>query len=451
MFSRTISSRLEDGHRDRHRIVEEGKRSRAKVAFFGSFGRKNFGNEATLQAMLSNLRRLVPETEFTCLCTGPEGVAADYKITAVPIREYVIRPWETLNPLARLARKILVGVPSEFWRWVQGVKMLSGTVALIIPGTGLLTDAHTLFNYGPYDMFRWSVVAKLARCKLIFVSVGAGPLYSRRGRFFVKTALWLSDFRSYRDESSKRYLKGIGLRTDNDPVYPDLAFSLPATALPRARESKSLRMVVGLGLMEFGGMYGSGRPTEAAYSAYLKTLVQLVGWLLPQACEVRLLTGDTGDTRATQEFVALMRERSVACGEQRIINEPVTSVEDLLRQLAGTDLVVATRFHNVLLSLLLNKPTISISFHDKCSSVMRQMGMAEYILDINDLNSEALMERFCRLKENAENLKTMLAERAEEHRDALDEQYRSILQVIWPEGKQLWAAETHKATSGVVS
>ncbi|HEV2418190.1 MAG TPA: polysaccharide pyruvyl transferase family protein, partial [Terriglobia bacterium] len=395
MFSRMISSRLEDGHRDRHRIVEEGKRSRAKVAFFGSFGRKNFGNEATLQAMLSNLRRLVPETEFTCLCTGPEGVAADYKITAVPIREYVIRPWETLNPLARLARKILVGIPSEFWRWVQGVKMLSGTVALIIPGTGLLTDAHTLFNYGPYDMFRWSVVAKLARCKLIFVSVGAGPLYSRRGRFFVKTSLWLSDFRSYRDESSKRYLKGISLRTDNDPVYPDLAFSLPATALPRARESKSLRMVVGLGLMEFGGMYGSGRPTEAAYSAYLKTLVQLVGWLLPQACEVRLLTGDTGDTRATQEFVALMRERSVACGEQRIINEPVTSVEDLLRQLAGTDLVVATRFHNVLLSLLLNKPTISISFHDKCSSVMRQMGMAEYILDINDLNSETLMERFC--------------------------------------------------------
>ncbi|HEV2499532.1 MAG TPA: hypothetical protein VGY31_08150, partial [Terriglobia bacterium] len=93
------------------------------------------------------------------------------------------------------------------------------------------------------------------------------------------------------------------------------------------------------------------------------------------------------------------------------------------------------------LSLLLNKPTISISFHDKCSSVMRQMGMAEYILDINDLNSETLMERFCRLKENAESLKTMLAERAEEHRDALDEQYRSILDVIWPGGERALGAE----------
>lgn len=451
MFSRMTSSRLEDGHRDRHRMVEEGKRSRAKVAFFGSFGRKNFGNEATLQAMLSNLRRLTADTEFTCLCTGPEGVAKDYKITAVPIREHVIEPWETANPLARLARKILVGIPSEFWRWVQGVKMLRGTVALVVPGTGLITDAHTLLNYGPYDMFRWSVVAKLARCKLIFMSVGAGPLYSRAGRFFAKTALWLSDFRAYRDESSKQYLKGIGLRTDNDPVYPDLAFSLPATALPRAKESKGPRMVVGLGLMEFGGMYGSGRPTKAAYSAYLKTLVQLVAWLLPQACEIRLLTGDTGDTSAIQEFMALMREHPVTCGEQQIIHEPVTSVEDLLRQLEGTDLVVATRFHNVLLSLLLNKPTISISFHDKCSSVMRQMGMAEYIVDINELNSEMLIERFCRLQENAESLKTMLAGKVEERRAALDEQYKSILQVMWPAGEQLWAAEAHKATSRVVS
>src|SRR5574340_532246 len=190
-----ISSRVED--RERQGKVADRKRGRRKIAFFGSFGRKNFGNEATLQAMLWNLQRLVPEAEFTCLCTGPEGVAADYKIAAVPIRDYVVKPWKTRNPLARWARKILVGAPSEFWRWVQGVKMLRGTAALIVPGTGLLTDAYTLVNWGPYDMFRWSVAAKLARCKLLFVSVGAGPLYSRPGRFFVKTALSLADFRSY--------------------------------------------------------------------------------------------------------------------------------------------------------------------------------------------------------------------------------------------------------------
>ena len=53
--------------------------------------------------------------------------------------------------------------------------------------------------------------------------------------------------------------------------------------------------------------------------------------------------------------------------EERIIDEPIASVDDLLKQLAATDVVVATRFHNVLLALLLNKPAIAISYHPMCS------------------------------------------------------------------------------------
>ena len=438
-------------HRDRQRRMEKGKHSRSKIAFFGSFGRRNFGNEATLQAMLSSLRRLVPETEFTCICTGPEGAAADYEITTVPIRDYVVRPWKTLNPLARWARKILVGIPSEFWRWVQGVKMLRGTAALIVPGTGLLTDAYTLFNWGPYDMFRWSVVAKLARCKLLFVSVGAGPFYSRPGRFFVKTALSLADFRSYREEPSSQWLKRIGFRSDHDPLYPDLAFSLPPTVSRRCHERKGRRLVVGLGLMEYAGKLSAERPVSAVHVAYLQTLAEFVRWLLAHDYDVRLLIGDFVDEAVTREFKSLLAKRAVTQNEERIIDEPIESVEKLLSQIAETDFVVATRFHNVLLSLFLNKPTIAISFHHKCSSLMSQMGLTDYCEDMNTLKVDRLIEQFCRLEKNADSLKAMLAGKVEECRDALDEQYRSILQVIWPDGEQRWAAETHKATSRLES
>jgi len=435
-----ISSRLEDGHRERQQMMEQGKRGPARIAIFGSFGRRNFGNEATLQAMLSNLRRLVPEVEFTCMCTGPEGAAADYKITTVPIRDYVVTPWKTATPLARWARKILVGVPSEFWRWVQGVKMLSGTAALIVPGTGLLTDAYTLLNWGPYDMFRWSVVAKLARCKLLFVSVGAGPFYSRPGKFFVKTALSLADFRSYREEPARQWLKRIGCRSDNDPVYPDLAFSLPSTVLPRCHSSKNRRLVVGLGLMEFAGKLSAERPERAVHIAYLQTLAEFVKWLA-RDYDVRLLVGDFVDEVVRREFKWLLAKHAV--DEERILDEPIESVEELLSQIAETEFVVATRFHNILLSLFLKKPTIAISFHHKCSSLMSQMGLANYSQDMNTLTTDRLIEHFCRLEKNSDSLKAMLAGKVEEYRDALDEQYRSILQVIWPDGDQPWAAETH--------
>ena len=119
--------------------------------------------------------------------------------------------------------------------------------------------------------------------------------------------------------------------------------------------------------------------------------------------------------------------------EGRIIDEPVASVNDLLQQIAATDFVVATRFHNVLLSLLLNKPSIAISFHHKCSSLMSQMGLSEYCQDINRLNAERLIEQFCNLEKNAETLKPLIKDKAEEFRRALDEQYERIFRVIRPD------------------
>jgi polysaccharide pyruvyl transferase WcaK-like protein len=76
-------------------------------------------------------------------------------------------------------------------------------------GTGMLSD------------FTITVIGKLCRCKLLFVSVGGGPIRHPLSRCFVKAALALADYRSYRDASSKDHLEAT-----NDVVYPDLAFSL---------------------------------------------------------------------------------------------------------------------------------------------------------------------------------------------------------------------------------
>jgi polysaccharide pyruvyl transferase WcaK-like protein len=404
-----------------------------KVAFFGHFGRGNFGNESTLQAMLCHLRRLAPSTEFTCICTGPETVSATYGISAEPSRSTIVKQWTLRNRAARWWRKLIVGIPSELYRWWKGPRSLWGSQALIVPGTGVLTDAFTLLEWGPYDMFRWAVTAKLCRCKLLFVSIGAGPIYSLRGRILVRAALLLADFRSYRDDSTRQYLRGIGFKTGADPVYPDLAFSLPESLAPRSQEMRGRRLVVGLGLMEYAGKYSIASPDDTVFSDYLEKLVEFVRWLLAHDFDVRLLIGDLADVPVIQEFRSLLKKRSVAFEGGRIIDEPVASVDDLLKQIAATDYVVATRFHNVLLSLMLNKPSLAISFHHKCSSLMKQMGLSQYCQDINRLDADRLIEQFCDLEKNAETLKPLIKHKTEEFRRALDEQYERILKVLRPD------------------
>src|SRR5262245_34769820 len=150
--------------------MEKGKRCK-RICFFGHFGSPNFGNEATLQTVLYHIRWLLPEAELACICTGPEALATTQKIETVPISRVFFKPRKLRTRLARFLRRMFIGLPSELWRWLDAFKALRGADVLIIAGTGLLTDAYGLTGWGPYNLFKWSLVARMCRCKVLFVSV----------------------------------------------------------------------------------------------------------------------------------------------------------------------------------------------------------------------------------------------------------------------------------------
>jgi len=246
------------------------------------------------------------------------------------------------------------------------------------------------------------------------------------GKYFVKSALSLADFRSYRDNASLQYVKSIGFLTNSDSVYPDLVFSLPEAMLPHDGDRRGKRPIVGLGVMPYAGKYSIARPTDAIYQEYLKSLVTFVRWLLVHDYDIRLLIGELSDSSASAEFKSLLKASVGHYDEERLIDQPALSVEQLLPQIAATNIVVATRFHNILLALILNKPVISISFHHKCASLMEEMGLSEYCQDINHMNGDRLIEQFQHLERNAEKLKPVIRQKVEQSAKALDEQYSLI-------------------------
>jgi polysaccharide pyruvyl transferase WcaK-like protein len=187
---------------------------------------------------------------------------------------------------------------------------------------------------------------------------------------------------------------------------------------------------VGLGIMESSGRYGTAGPSPEIHQAYLHNLAAFATWLLTHDYDIRLLIGDLGDIDTVYEFLHLLRDRLPTYEESRIINEPVSSTEDLLSQIAETDIVIATRFHNVLLSLLCNKPIVSISFHHKCKSLMSIMGLSAYCLDINNVDANHLIETFCDIKMNSGKIELLVRDKIIECRAALEEQYKMISKLI---------------------
>jgi len=403
-----------------------------KIAFFGLFGVGNLGNEITLQTILSHARKYLPDAEFKCICSDVRDTSLRYELPAFPISNRFPRKsaakWymRSTNPVMRLFRQLLIGIPREFLDWFRIFHILINVNTLIFPGTGYLTDAYSNAIGWPYEVFKWSLIARLLRRKVLFVSVGAGPIYHPLSKWLIKSALSLAHYRSFRDTSTLTCLRMIGFSTDNDPVYPDLVFNLDQIVLPPPHVYTRSRPVIGIGLMDDPGRYSAETPSNATHLSYLHALGALVHWLLIRDYDVRLLVGDVYDIPVTRFFTELLTHNGLIGTRGRLFNEPAASADQLLSQLASTDFVVATRFHNILLSLLLEKPVIGITFHHKIASLMTQMGLAEYCLDINTLDVQRLIQQFCELKQDADRVKSVIRQKTKECREALDQQYAAI-------------------------
>ena len=240
----------------------------------------------------------------------------------------------------------------------------------------------------------------------------------------MKWALSLATYRSYRDVPSRELVEATGADVEDDPIYPDLVFGLSPAPTAAVREG---RPVVGLGLMEYSEAYSIASPMPDTYERYVKSLAAIVGWLLDRDYDVKLLLGDReADTLVVDDLKAALRDPVASDGDERVTYHPIDSVDELLSQLSATDLVIATRFHNVLMSLLLCKPVVAISFHHKCSSLMSEMGLSEYCQDINGIDAEALIAKFEALVEHADDVERTIAQRLEGARSALDQQYEAL-------------------------
>jgi len=407
---------------------------RAKIVVFGTFGVGNIGNECTLEAMLCNIRRYLPGAEILCICSDPEETTANYRIQAFPIR-YAVSVDQLFgvyarsdNTLARGLRK-LVRVATEPYRWYRAFKMLKGKDMLLITGLGMLGD----FGISPfglhYDIVGWSIVAKLCRCKLEFVSVGVGPIRHPVSRWFVKTALALGDYRSYRDRFSKEYLEGIGFSTMSDRVHPDLAFSLPKAMLPASKKCGYRPAVIGVGLMEYHDRRGRSESGDRNYRKYLASIAGVTCMLMDRGYTVRLLIGDTRyDQGVRRDLRALLEARGQEYVGARLVDEPASSGAELLSQLAATDVVVASRYHNVLLAAMLGKPVVALSYHEKVVSLMDELGLSEFCHDIENFDADNLILQITTLERDTGSVKsrTAIEQRTERYRKELDEQYKFI-------------------------
>ena len=436
-----------------------------RVAVFGHVGQDNLGDEAAFKAVIEAAKSRRPSAEIIGVSVNPADTALRYGITTFPIwrdtpsigslceESTEIHAKERMQPVSRpegasRLKCFLRRVPGliHFLRSVVYVFMLVPVVMheslflwqtyrnlrhvdlLAVAGSQHLND-YVLgpWNF-PYTIFKWTILAKLRGAKVAFLNVGAGPLQTMLGKWFIKQAVIWSDFQSYRDESSVRCIKELGLQVVR-PSLPDMVFSLFPERKPSAQGKVSANLVVGVNLIPFNSAdYWVGGGQEN-YERYIHIMASFASWILGRGCKVVFFpTQLTMDPLVIRDMMAQIDMTLFEQGS--VVEVSIKSIEDLTAAIASMDIVVASRFHGLIFSMLHEKPVLGIAYAEKTRDLMKYMGQADHVLDILELNLSEMQRGFCEIEAHREQIAATLRRKRQDCRQAVEAEFDKVFSLL---------------------
>lgn len=399
---------------------------REEIILLGLFGIGNFGNEGSLSAALRFLRLSASDPALTAICTYPENVQRDHGIRALPLRSQVVYRRSPFF-IIRLLQRVFVRFPREIKTWIQATRRFRRVSSLIIPGTGILDDyAVDPFDL-PYALFKWCLCARIAGAKVFFVSVGAGPIHHPLSRWFMKNAAKAAYSRSYRDQKSKVFMQSIGLDVTHDAVYPDLVFSLTTASVAGSTASPEHPLVIGIGLMAYYGWQNDAAGNEGIFESYIEKMADFSRNLLSRGYVLRLIIGELSDRKAVSRLIERIGPDISDRYVGKISAVTINSIHDVLSEMTQVDAVVATRFHNVVCALMLDRPILSIGYADKNDSLMSDMGLGDYCQSLESLDLSVLNRQFDSMILRRNEISVKITTKRMDYQARLQQQFTIVL------------------------
>jgi polysaccharide pyruvyl transferase WcaK-like protein len=293
---------------------------------------------------------------------------------------------------------------------------------LIVSGGGHLTERGGTWAF-PYAILSWFAMAKSAGVKCVLLNVGAGPLIKRLSKYFVRRALSLAKYVSFRDEQSQALAESIGFK-GTSYVFPDNVYaSQPPSIKTLRRDSK----IVGIAPMPFPADPPFDSKTRAmVYRDVITRFAMFASTLVERSYPITLFGTDIGsDPAAIEDLREQLRDHHSVDTRPY---EPVYSLDELLRQMSALDYVVTCRFHGVVFAHLLNKPVLAVSHHPKVTHLMQALGLSDYCVDIRTFDPADLAGRFDSMVKNRREIKTQMSASLTRYKELLKSQFDEL----WP-------------------
>ncbi len=207
------------------------------------------------------------------------------------------------------------------------------------------------------------------------IGANFGPYMTEEYRSVVKNEI-ISNVENitFRDKYSYNLFKDM----PNVSYAPDVVFSLHTS-----KEIKATKKEIGISVIH----HLEREKIKNNYYEYLDKLEEIIKYYISIGYEIRLLSfcEYEKDMVTIQELLDRMEE----CDKTKVnISNYTGNVDEILKQISGLDILVATRFHSMILGFAYEIPVIPICYSGKMKNVLVDIGFDKNeICDFESLNS----------------------------------------------------------------
>ena len=394
-----------------------------RIGLLGPYASRNLGDTAIQMTVIKNLKARRPGVEIVGICPEPEDTVDALGVPAFPLDGH--GPAAVPSVRGELSQtKTVHGRKRTQNRWpaLKRIALFVRSLALVIvSGGGQLDDFWGGAWAHPFAMFTWSLLARLQGTRVAFLGVGLDRLSNPLSRFFALSALRLANYRSFRDAGTRTALEDLGLRAPSH-LCPDLAFSLLSHAADDPL-SASPPFVVVNPISKSTWTHGS----DARHEAYIRSLASACDWIVERGLRVRIVCSQ----HAMDRPVALRLSEAIRPQfSGKVELREVVRVTEFLAQVSGARLVVASRLHGAILSLVMGAPVVAISPQRKVAQLMEDVGLADYRVELQNFAPADLIDRIRAALDEGPHLRQRVRERTQVFSAALSKTYDDVLSLV---------------------
>ena len=298
-------------------------------------------------------------------------------------------------------------------------KIVRNLDLIVMSGSGQLNEEWGGPWRYPFGLFRWCLLARLAKCKIAFLSVGAGEVNSFWAKQFCTSALRLAQYISVRDVRTKELVESWHIKSVQ--LVPDMAFSMKFEVDEQPKKTGKT-LIVGINPISFCDPRTWNISDQNKYNAYVEKLSNFCNMILSAGHTLMFIPNELVMDNLTIDDI-INNLDPYFTDDAKIIRPEISNYTALFQSFAKCDYTICSRFHGLLFSFMSQKPVIALAHHYKFFKLAKEMGQEKYCLDIAEFQDEELADLFEDLVRNKKTVTETIKINSENYAELVENQY----------------------------